>query len=182
MLRLEGQKEHSYAASRPARPSCHCKVTLQLAAPDRQVESSDLKLVPPIAGAFWTPKQPRPYDQSLPTYTVTYSEEEKAAQRQAYDEHVQGLKDALAAGQPGYTFPPGVYRSRERMYIEVSLCDLTPPTFSAPSQPLSVRHTALWVQWRAWAMHTVSEETRGGMPGWIARGTCMAPGRQPESG
>ena len=50
---------------------------------------------------------------------MTYSDEEKAAQRVAYDEQLQGLKAALAAGQPGYTFPPGVYRSREKIYIEV---------------------------------------------------------------
>ena len=84
-----------------------------------QVEPSDLKLVPPIAGAFWTPKQPPPYDKSLPAFAVEYSQEDKAAQRAAYAEHLQGLKDALAAEQPGYTFPPGVYRSREKICIEV---------------------------------------------------------------
>ncbi|CAL5222169.1 g4495 [Coccomyxa viridis] len=83
-----------------------------------QVESSDLRLVPPIAGAFWTPKQPPAYDKSLPVYPVVYEEDEKAAQRAAYDEQLCGFKDALANGSRSYTFPPGVYRSREKIYME----------------------------------------------------------------
>ena len=105
-------------------PFCSCggSVLLPLQVhlePVEQVEPSDLKLVPPIAGAFWTPKQPPTYDKSLPVYTVVYSEEEKAAQRAAYAKHLQGLKDALAAGERCYTFPPGIYRSREKIHMEV---------------------------------------------------------------
>ncbi len=74
--------------------------------------------MPPIAGAFWTPKQPPAYDKSLPAHPVTYSEEEKAAQRAAYQKQHQGLKDAIGAGETSYTFPPGVYRSSETMHIE----------------------------------------------------------------
>lgn len=84
-----------------------------------QVDSSDLKLVPPTAGAFWTPRKPPPYDPTLPVYPVVYSEEEKTAQREAYQTHLQGLKDAIAAGKIEYTFPPGVYRSAERIHMQV---------------------------------------------------------------
>ena len=84
-----------------------------------QVESTDLMLVPPIAGAFWAPRKLPPYDTTLPAYPVVYSEEEKAAQRGAYQTHFRGLKDAIAAGKTEYTFPPGVYRSKEKIYMEV---------------------------------------------------------------
>ena len=84
-----------------------------------QVDLADLRLVPPIAGAFWTPLQPPPYDPALPLYPVTYSDSEKQAQREAYVKECQGLKDAIAAGKCGYTFPPGVYRSRLKISIEV---------------------------------------------------------------
>ena len=92
-----------------------------------QVDASDLKLIPPAAGAFWTPKKPPPYDPTLPNYPVVYSEQEKDTQRKAYEMHHQGLKDAIAAGWSSYTFPPGVYRSSEKISIEVSalLC-MTP--------------------------------------------------------
>ena len=84
-----------------------------------QVDWSDVKLVPPSAGAFWTPRKPPPYDSTLPAYPVVYSEEEKTAQREAYQTHSQGLKDAIAAGKTEYTFPPGVYRSKEKIYMQV---------------------------------------------------------------
>ena len=84
-----------------------------------QVDLADLRLVPPIAGAFWTPLQPPPYDSTLPLYPVTYSDSEKQAQREACVKECQGLKDAIAAGKSGYTFPPGVYRSREKIKVEV---------------------------------------------------------------
>jgi len=80
--------------------------------------------VPPIAGAFWTPKQPPPWDPTLPAHTVIYSQEEKAAQREAYDQHLQGVKDAIATGKRDYTFPPGIYRSREKIYMEVRFMHL----------------------------------------------------------
>jgi len=95
-----------------------------------QAHTSDLKLVPPIAGAFWTPKKPPPYDPSLPAYPVTYSEEEKAAQREAYDKHAQGVKDAIAGGKSEYTFPPGVYRSREKITLEVRRRQSPPPSLA----------------------------------------------------
>ena len=84
-----------------------------------QVDLADLRLVPPIAGAFWTPLQPPPYDPTLPLYPVMYSDSEKQAQREACVKECQRLKDAIAAGKNGYEFPPGVYRSREKMTIEV---------------------------------------------------------------
>ena len=96
-----------------------------------QVDLADLRLVPPIAGAFWTPLQPPPYDPTLPLYPVTYSDSEKQAQREACVKECQGLKDAIAAGKRGYTFPPGVYRSKEKIKIEVGtqhgLCSLGTP-------------------------------------------------------
>lgn len=83
-----------------------------------QVDSEDLRLVSPIAGAFWAPKRPVPYDPSLPARLVVYSDEEKQAQRDAYTKELQGLKDIMAQGGTQYTFPPGVYRSREHIYME----------------------------------------------------------------
>ena len=105
--------------------------------PVQQVESSDLRLVPPIAGAFWTPKQPPAYDKSLPVYPVVYEEDEKAAQRAAYDEQLCGFKDALANGSRSYTFPPGVYRSREKIYMEVSLVGRVLPPQDCQTLPRS---------------------------------------------
>lgn len=87
--------------------------------PGAQVDLADLRLVPPIAGAFWTPLQPPPYDPTLPLYPMAYSDEEKQAQREAFDKERQGLMDAIAAGKSGYTFPPGVYRQKEKIILEV---------------------------------------------------------------
>ena len=84
-----------------------------------QIDLADLRLVPPIAGAFWAPLQPPPYDPTLPLYPVSYSDSEKQSQREACVKECQGLKDAIAAGKSGYTFPPGVYRSREKIKVEV---------------------------------------------------------------
>ena len=98
-----------------------------------QVNLADLRLVPPIAGAFWTPLQPPPYDPALPLYPVTYSDSEKQAQLEAYVKECQGLKDAIAAGKSGYTFPPGVYRSKLKISIEVCAPDCRTAAEGVPS-------------------------------------------------
>ena len=90
---------------------------------DAQVDLADLGLVPPIAGAFWAPLQPPPYDPTLRPYPVSYSDSEKQAQREAYLKECQGLKDAIAAGKSGYTSPPGVDRFSEKISMEVGALD-----------------------------------------------------------
>lgn len=52
----------------------------------------------------------RRYDKDAPLHLKTYSEEEKAAQRKAYDNAKAGLDRAVAEKADSFTFPPGVYR------------------------------------------------------------------------
>ena len=107
-----------------------------------QVDLANLRLVPPVAGAFWTPLQPPPYDPTLPIYPVAYSDSEKQAQRNAYLKECQGLKDAVAAGRSGYTFPPGVYRSKEKISVEVGALN-TGFAASSPTAGLHSKHDLL---------------------------------------
>ena len=74
---------------------------------------------------------------------MTYSEDEKASQRAAYDEQLRGVKDALAKGEHSYTFPPGVYRSREKIYMEVSLVQLGSPNLHEPY--LQAQEQGFWL-------------------------------------
>ena len=51
-----------------------------------------------------------PYDVNLPVYPVSYSEEEKQAQRAAGIALVEGVNDAVRAQRSEYRAQPGVYR------------------------------------------------------------------------
>ena len=66
-----------------------------------QLEPQNLQLIPPAAGAFWTPLKTPAYDKSLPAQAVLYSDEEKAAQREACIRQYDALHEAMAAGKDG---------------------------------------------------------------------------------